>query len=477
MAAPVISTVWYQIYSNVNNGAHIGDIKLYVRQPNPSTTSNCQVKIDFEGVGSTLDTPVSYRINTEWGSDAGDHNRYDGPTLYVSSTMTSTSTGWVTVPGLYCKTTATNFICRVYKSTNVMHLVQLNVYGQVYWTEGSPDPPTPPTPSQSTPPTWAGFFNTNWDQVTSTYPEMNFFFSSSGGNLVASNSYYKITVTCTTSGGGGPWTYWVRQDGTIYQEGSGGNWTNVTSSMTVGNGINYAIKDSFDNTRVGKSYKYVITAYDTVNGTLTSRGACSTQPIITVVASSYTVTVTSENTNMGTVSGGGQYAQGTSLTIYATPKTGFKFSKWTLTGLGTTTTTTASYQFTMPGNAVTAKASFAYKTYTISYNANGGSGAPSSQTKTHGTAITLSTVKPTRKGYWFAGWSKSSSATTPTASYAPGSTYNTDAALTLYAVWYKCAYICTGGTTWVPAIPYICTGGTTWKRAMPYICTGGTTWL
>lgn len=35
------------------------------------------------------------------------------------------------------------------------------------------------------------------------------------------------------------------------------------------------------------------------------------------------------------------------------------------------------------------------KTYTISYNANGGSNAPSSQTKTYGTTLTLTTSKPT----------------------------------------------------------------------------------
>lgn len=35
-------------------------------------------------------------------------------------------------------------------------------------------------------------------------------------------------------------------------------------------------------------------------------------------------------------------------------------------------------------------------TYTISYNANGGTGAPASQTKTYGTALTLSSTKPTK---------------------------------------------------------------------------------
>lgn len=42
--------------------------------------------------------------------------------------------------------------------------------------------------------------------------------------------------------------------------------------------------------------------------------------------------------------------------------------------------------------------------YTISYNANGGSGAPGSQTKTHGTDLTLSSTKPTRNGYNFSKW-------------------------------------------------------------------------
>lgn len=42
--------------------------------------------------------------------------------------------------------------------------------------------------------------------------------------------------------------------------------------------------------------------------------------------------------------------------------------------------------------------------YTISYNANGGSGAPSSQTKDGGIDLTLSSTVPTRSGYAFAGW-------------------------------------------------------------------------
>ncbi len=72
-------------------------------------------------------------------------------------------------------------------------------------------------------------------------------------------------------------------------------------------------------------------------------------------------------------------------------------------------------------------------TYTISYNANGGTGAPASQTKTHGVTLTLSNTVPTRTGYTFLGWSTSSTATTAT--YSAGGSFTADANTTLYAVW------------------------------------------
>ena len=72
-------------------------------------------------------------------------------------------------------------------------------------------------------------------------------------------------------------------------------------------------------------------------------------------------------------------------------------------------------------------------TYTISYDANGGTGAPASQTKTHDVDLTLSSTIPTRSGYTFLGWATSSSATS--ASYQPGGSFTTNANTTLYAVW------------------------------------------
>lgn len=73
--------------------------------------------------------------------------------------------------------------------------------------------------------------------------------------------------------------------------------------------------------------------------------------------------------------------------------------------------------------------------YTVSYDANGGTGAPANQTKYNGTTLTLSSTKPTREGYTFVGWSTSSTATTAT--YQPGGSYTSNAALKLYAIWSK----------------------------------------
>lgn len=73
--------------------------------------------------------------------------------------------------------------------------------------------------------------------------------------------------------------------------------------------------------------------------------------------------------------------------------------------------------------------------YTLSYNANGGSGAPASQTGTGvgGYNFLISTTRPSRTGYTFRGWSLTKTATT--ASYQPGDTIRITSNSTLYAVW------------------------------------------
>ena len=75
------------------------------------------------------------------------------------------------------------------------------------------------------------------------------------------------------------------------------------------------------------------------------------------------------------------------------------------------------------------------KTYTISYNANGGNSntVPDDQIKQEGQSINLSETIPKRSGHSFAGWALTPNATA--AAYQPGDTFSIDADTTLYAVW------------------------------------------
>lgn len=104
---------------------------------------------------------------------------------------------------------------------------------------------------------------------------------------------------------------------------------------------------------------------------------------------------------------------------------------------GDSATKTVSFNVTVP----------AWTSYTVKYNANGGSGAPSSQTKWKDQTLKLSTTKPTRTGYTFQGWATSASGSVV---YASGANYTANASATLYAVWkavtYTVKYNANGGS-------------------------------
>lgn len=71
--------------------------------------------------------------------------------------------------------------------------------------------------------------------------------------------------------------------------------------------------------------------------------------------------------------------------------------------------------------------------HTVAYNANGGTGAPGSQTKDQGVTLTLSSTKPTRTGYTFKYWNASIGGT-----YNPGGSYTHDqngGTVTMTAYW------------------------------------------
>ena len=136
-----------------------------------------------------------------------------------------------------------------------------------------------------------------------------------------------------------------------------------------------------------------------------------------------------KGTGISSVSGSGTYVYGAWATISATCSTGYDFNYWS-------NSSSSSSSF---GVKVTSDLSYtAYgkpQTYTVSYNANGGTGAPGNQIKTYGYVLTLSSQKPTRTGYIFNYWDGSDGGT-----YYPGSSFGTDADTVLTAHWTPITY-------------------------------------
>ena len=122
--------------------------------------------------------------------------------------------------------------------------------------------------------------------------------------------------------------------------------------------------------------------------------------------------------------------EGTSgSTVTAVQSTGYTFSSWSdgvLTPARTDINVQGSQTFT---------ANFSPDTYTITYDANGGTGGPAGPvSKIHGVAITLPLQGSLVKGAeTFIGWNTAANGTGP--SYAEGASYTAEGDATLYAMW------------------------------------------
>lgn len=184
------------------------------------------------------------------------------------------------------------------------------------------------------------------------------------------------------------------------------------------------------NASASKTVTVTFKNYNTDNGDSATKTVSFT---VTVPAwTSYAITF---NANGGSGAPGSQTKwKDQALTLSSTKptRTGYSFLGWSTSSSATTATYSAGGSYTA-NSAATLYAVWKANTYAVTFNANGGTGAPSSQTKTYGKTLTLSSTKPTRTNYTFKGWGVAASSTT--VSYAAGASYTNNAAITLYAVW------------------------------------------
>lgn len=358
------------------------------------------------GVAKTLTANVFTRTGYTF---KGWNTKPDGSgTSYTNSQSVSnlTSTDGATVT-LYAQWTVNTYTYNiVYKSSTGKALGTSTVAG----TFGSSKSVSAPaktgytTPSAQT----VVFDSTSAKTITFTYPVVNYTISYNlnGGSVSGNPSSYNIESSTITlknpSKTGNTFTGWTGSNGTTAQ-------TSVSiSSGSTGN------KSYTANWRVN-SY----TA--TFNGNGGSAGTSITKPY---------------GSQLGT--------------LPTSSRTGYTFRGWfTATSGGTQISTTT----TMPANNVTYYAQWSANTYTVNYNANGGTGTTASSSHTYGTAKALTTNGFSKTGHTFLGWSTSPSATTAT--YTNGQSVSNlsstnGGTVTLYAVWKVNSYTLTfnpnGGT-------------------------------
>lgn len=176
----------------------------------------------------------------------------------------------------------------------------------------------------------------------------------------------------------------------------------------------------------GCSFAFNLSWSDVYKGTLSASGS------ISIAAKTQYAVSYDANGGSGAPSAQVKWYGETLKLQSGTPmRTGYTFQGWATSKSGS-----VAYS---PGVSYTANAGLLLyavwkaNTYAVTYNASGGEGAPANQTKTHDKNLQISSIKPTRENYTFAGWA--TSATSTTVAYKPGAYYTANAAATLYAVW------------------------------------------
>jgi len=182
---------------------------------------------------------------------------------------------------------------------------------------------------------------------------------------------------------------------------------------------------------------YVITAY--YSGDTGYSATTSAAQSVSVT----TVLTYNTNNGVGTAPTSSSFS-GAAITLplgTGLSRSGYNFGGWSLTETGTALTSPYS-----PSASRTLYAVWTANQYTISYNANSGTGTQTAGSYTTGAAATTLPASSTfsRNGYSFGGWGTSSSSTTPVASYS------TSADMTFYAIWtrgtYNVRFLANGGS-------------------------------
>ena len=315
-----------------------------------------------------------------------------------------------------------------------------------------------------------------YDANRATTIPNGFALSSSMGSSSWNNGVWKTytmptTLTQPASNTSMQYDYWPNSYSISYTMNGGTNSGSNPSSYNVLYGVTFASPSrtgyTFKNwtidgaavTGINPGANASFSSSSDLYNKLASRTTGNKTVVANWTANTYTVTFNANGGSTPTASKTVTYAS-TYGTLPTPTRDGYDFNGWyTAASGGSKITSSTTVSITA---AQTLYAQWSAKTYIITYDANGGTGAPGAQTKTHGVDLVLSTTEPTRADakqdtftvmftdkdgylnipsrtcesynkYTFIGWDEEKNVMT--ASYAPGGKYTTNASATLYANW------------------------------------------
>ena len=223
--------------------------------------------------------------------------------------------------------------------------------------------------------------------------------------------------------------------------GSQGSWSGLGWGSGSGTRqVDYFNTRTYNRTTSAQTVKLIVSAdesFGTYSGGWVNIGSktftfSTTIPALTSYAISYNA-----NGGSGTTSAQTKYYDN-SLTLRANgfTRSGYTFKRWNTNASDTGTGYNASASYT----ANAAATLYAIWNRTVTFNANGGTGAPAAQTGVATSAIVLTTAAPTRTGFDFTGWNTAEDGSGT--SYSAGGSYPANnPSVVLYAQWRSAATI------------------------------------
>ena len=353
--------------------------------------------------GSSYTFTLTVNSGYEYESVSGCNGTYD------------TSTNKLTVSNVTSNTTCqVNFI-----SNN--HTVNMNVSGGTI-------SPTSATVSHGSSKTFTVTASTGYTTAGATVSCTNGVSGSISGSTVTVSNVTSDT-TCQVN--------FKAKTYTVNMNVSGGTISPTSATASHGSSKTFTVTASTGYTTTGATVSCTNGVSGSISGStvtvsnVTSNTTCS----VTLPLKTYTVSAAPNSTTYATVNSPSSVSvsHGGSHTFTFSVKTGYEYSSLSNCAGGSYNKNTNTLTVSNVTSNRSCTVNFKAKTYTITFNARGGTGGPTTVTKTHGVTLTLPTTKPTRSGYTFVEWNTKSDGTGT--AYAPGASYTGNANATLYARW------------------------------------------